>query len=484
MRRSLCHGPSLGAIALIFLCSAATPTAIHEVGKQLNHGCHSEAHLEASSAALQQALKDNANQLAEGRKLQLQLLLAAAISKSSGGGKYLPPLAAVNAKIAQAAAARASGQETLNTALDALWQLKGMQAMVYAVSKLEIKQIGSTQATGTNPPAEGHRIQYSQVGGDEDICEEPAAKRRDPDPAQQADQNKQTLKIHALEDAAGLTKTTAAFLCGKSSTIGARCGDSAAGQMTWYMLTDGPITTSKLVKYHRKSDNTDDYTAAAPKTSGQLPPQKYVAARLKAVKNAELELPKLKFDAADLKKFALSETPDFRQAAAASVDMTLTAEQLSNPPQKLVNLIKTTYGADQATYNAKIWNTLADIPISKEAAGTETATTLKELTTEEQLGRAAAYYLAKAAAKDAQPNTNCGTNSDEKQQENSKTDKCKEDTEKDKCNEKDGCKYNEKNNNCEEDPAKTTAAASTTNTTGSNSFVINKAPLLLAVLLF
>ncbi|SCU70408.1 variant surface glycoprotein (VSG, atypical), putative [Trypanosoma equiperdum] len=49
-----------------------------------------------------------------------------------------------------------------------------------------------------------------------------------------------------------------------------------------------------------------------------------------------------------------------------------------------------------------------------------------------------------------------------------------------------GCKYNEKDSKCEEDPAKTTTAAkdNKTNTTGNNSFVINKTPLLLAFLLF
>nr|AAK49468.1 variable surface glycoprotein [Trypanosoma evansi] len=40
-----------------------------------------------------------------------------------------------------------------------------------------------------------------------------------------------------------------------------------------------------------------------------------------------------------------------------------------------------------------------------------------------------------------------------------------------------GCKYNEKDSKCEEDPAKPTAAAPNTNTTGSNSLLIKASPL-------
>nr|AGH61161.1 variant surface glycoprotein 603 [Trypanosoma brucei] len=46
-----------------------------------------------------------------------------------------------------------------------------------------------------------------------------------------------------------------------------------------------------------------------------------------------------------------------------------------------------------------------------------------------------------------------------------------------------GCKYNEKDSKCENDPVKTTTTKTNTNTTGSNSFVINKMPLFLAFLL-
>nr|ARB50797.1 variant surface glycoprotein [Trypanosoma brucei] len=60
---------------------------------------------------------------------------------------------------------------------------------------------------------------------------------------------------------------------------------------------------------------------------------------------------------------------------------------------------------------------------------------------------------------------------------------CEKETDKDDCNKKHGCKYNDGENKCEEDPAKTTTTPATTNTTGSNSFVIKNALLLLAFLL-
>nr|APD73145.1 variant surface glycoprotein 1125.328 [Trypanosoma brucei] len=60
------------------------------------------------------------------------------------------------------------------------------------------------------------------------------------------------------------------------------------------------------------------------------------------------------------------------------------------------------------------------------------------------------------------------------------SDKCTAITDKAKCKSEDGCKYNEKDNECENIPAKSLEGTTKTNTTGSNSFVIQKAPLLLA----
>nr|APD73256.1 variant surface glycoprotein 1125.498 [Trypanosoma brucei] len=74
--------------------------------------------------------------------------------------------------------------------------------------------------------------------------------------------------------------------------------------------------------------------------------------------------------------------------------------------------------------------------------------------------------------------TKISTSSDEEKKTG-----CEKETNKDDCNKKPGCKYNGGENKCEEDPAKTTTTPATTNTTGSDSFVIKKAPLLLAFLL-
>ncbi|SCU67621.1 variant surface glycoprotein (VSG), putative [Trypanosoma equiperdum] len=57
---------------------------------------------------------------------------------------------------------------------------------------------------------------------------------------------------------------------------------------------------------------------------------------------------------------------------------------------------------------------------------------------------------------------------------------------KDDCNAKGGCKYNDKDRKCEKDPAKATTAGrpGTKNTTGSNSVIMNKAPLFLHLWLY
>nr|AAK49478.1 variable surface glycoprotein [Trypanosoma evansi] len=63
-----------------------------------------------------------------------------------------------------------------------------------------------------------------------------------------------------------------------------------------------------------------------------------------------------------------------------------------------------------------------------------------------------------------------------------KENECSNTKDKDKCNEKNGCEF--KDGECKAKVTTATGTDSKTNTTGNNSFVINKAPLWLAFLLF
>nr|AGQ50249.1 variant surface glycoprotein [Trypanosoma brucei] len=162
------------------------------------------------------------------------------------------------------------------------------------------------------------------------------------------------------------------------------------------------------------------------------------------------------------------------------------AEARTVPSQKqsdVATAIETTFGKNTQEFETKIWKGVKDTKITKENAGHTTDTTLENVNSLDELRMIEAFIESKKAIRSESlasgPQNKCAETVKEAAN-------C-EGKEKDVCNKKPGCKYNDGENKCEEDPAKTTVAATKddkTNTAGSNSFVINKAPLLLAVSLF
>nr|APD73989.1 variant surface glycoprotein 1125.2117 [Trypanosoma brucei] len=91
------------------------------------------------------------------------------------------------------------------------------------------------------------------------------------------------------------------------------------------------------------------------------------------------------------------------------------------------------------------------------------------------IGQALVYYTAKIVVTPKVQET-------EKPQQIASDNECKGENDEGKCNKKDGCEY--KDGKCKlKEGVKVESDGKTTNTTGSNSFVIKKAPLWLAVLL-
>nr|APD73183.1 variant surface glycoprotein 1125.386 [Trypanosoma brucei] len=141
------------------------------------------------------------------------------------------------------------------------------------------------------------------------------------------------------------------------------------------------------------------------------------------------------------------------------------------------NAIEEAYGEGGTDYEAKVWTKVKETQaeINKGAnAGNEP---LESIDTLAKLTAAIARKLNKDLAEASRPKP-------QNKIESEKEKGCTEETDKAKCNKKTGCKYNEKDSKCEEDPEKTAAAAApttTTNTTGSNFFAIYKTPLWLAV---
>nr|APD72608.1 variant surface glycoprotein 1125.64 [Trypanosoma brucei] len=145
---------------------------------------------------------------------------------------------------------------------------------------------------------------------------------------------------------------------------------------------------------------------------------------------------------------------------------------------KLKAILESRYGpTDGSKFDQKVWQQIDSVPTTFFEANSAKQTTISKLAGGEQFSAALGLALAKKESRNAHcATTPSQTGVKEKSQ-------CTDINDKTECGNKNGCKYNDKDSKCEEDPAKTTTTAATTNTTGSNSVLTKKAPLFLAFLL-
>nr|APD75533.1 variant surface glycoprotein 1125.5451 [Trypanosoma brucei] len=141
--------------------------------------------------------------------------------------------------------------------------------------------------------------------------------------------------------------------------------------------------------------------------------------------------------------------------------------------QQINELIKETYGPNDEHFRKSYVEALDNKKWEFKIIKNKIEVSVSELANGKNAALALAYYASKIK-------TGCGKQSAHTPIVSNEVEKCKGKPQRE-CKEEDGCEF--KNGECK---AKVTKAAETdgkTNTTGSNSFVIKKAPLLLAFLL-
>nr|APD73357.1 variant surface glycoprotein 1125.1093 [Trypanosoma brucei] len=129
--------------------------------------------------------------------------------------------------------------------------------------------------------------------------------------------------------------------------------------------------------------------------------------------------------------------------------LTGTAEHKDNDEQVAKKTVNSLLGADEAKVSETFIEKLSDTTLGYKLSGQDVEIKGSSISASTQVGTHIAYCIERnQKALRAQVSTaNPPTSS--KQAED-----CEEEKDKDKCNEKDGCKYNEKNSKCEEDPKK------------------------------
>nr|AGH61215.1 variant surface glycoprotein 660 [Trypanosoma brucei] len=157
-----------------------------------------------------------------------------------------------------------------------------------------------------------------------------------------------------------------------------------------------------------------------------------------------------------------------------------TAEETASKDDAIItSAINKNYGDGGASFEANVWSAVKNTNAPQVTNDKEKNDKIENIVTASTLGNSLVRILVKKLTAVQKDDT-------KEQVSEPKTTDCGGITEKNQCEKKDGCKYNDKEKKCEEDPAKATTATKgdKTNSTGSNSFVIKKAPLLLAFLLF
>nr|APD74705.1 variant surface glycoprotein 1125.4175 [Trypanosoma brucei] len=137
--------------------------------------------------------------------------------------------------------------------------------------------------------------------------------------------------------------------------------------------------------------------------------------------------------------------------------------------EKIKNYIKETLGTTPEKFTELFVEKIKDEDASYRGPKETTKVKRQALAEQQEAGAAIAYFQDKRAVK---PQA-------EKAKASSATDKCKADTDETKCTEDKDCAYKDGKCKLKEGVKAEKDNKTTTNTTGSNSFIINKAPLWL-----
>nr|APD72574.1 variant surface glycoprotein 1125.21 [Trypanosoma brucei] len=175
---------------------------------------------------------------------------------------------------------------------------------------------------------------------------------------------------------------------------------------------------------------------------------------------------------------SLSKDPQMQRIAAILLAQKAVDKEVDITEANTLAILKQAYGSSEDALEQNFVKPLSEGSTTIKIGDQEATGPISELSKEKNFAHTLAFFTARIHRRHA--------TAENKQQQlpPGVTDVCKGEAEKEKCNNTTGCKYNEKDSKCENDPVKAPPTKTNTNTTGSNSFVINKAPLWLAVLLF
>ncbi|SCU67782.1 uncharacterized protein TEOVI_000517500 [Trypanosoma equiperdum] len=219
------------------------------------------------------------------------------------------------------------------------------------------------------------------------------------------------------------------------------------------------------------ADGTGGCVEAAPETQSHLQTQKKVANTICQHKATTIKIVERPIQKS---KATLASEGNMR---ALSQLLTKGKVNTKEEPNIQTEAVKALLPAGESALTADLVDPLATEEITHDKDNNPVKTMIKDANKPGKFGTTLAFCFGRQQRRKSAITA-------QKEVSDAKTEKkCKPDTEETKCKEDKDCEYSD--GKCKvKEGVKVEKAATETNTTGSNSFVINKAPLLLSVLLF
>nr|APD73156.1 variant surface glycoprotein 1125.347 [Trypanosoma brucei] len=469
-------------------CAMHTQAAEDPAAAAINTPCEADIYLAALQATLKQRLAANANAAKELTDQARTLKVAAVATADATKSCLLAAAAVVAAEKAKATQQQADQRSTaFKTALDQITKLRTELAAVATISQLRLavkadghRQKESTQATHSIIQADaqtplGCTTTNKQAEGKINSLEPNPTKLlslRIADSTKAAHgtaDNVLELAMSGSCNHGGVAYTT-------WTAAAANCQQATITSLAPKIVQTGHTKTTrhepiKTLQIYATPGSVGDCNPNHDKATEDEKPAEYAA---KAICNA------LRTQPAAGKQITLSGealTADMLvvQAAGSCLPAYRGKAKLSEEEQTtLTKFLKDAYGKDSDAFNAKFTTLKPGHKVIIHKGGEVQAVDIGDIRTDGETLNAISIILAKRAAQIA------ATKQQTKAVDSKTEEKYKEDAEESKCTADKDCEH--KGGKCKlKEGVKTENDAKTTRTTGSNSFTIKKAPLLLAV---
>nr|AGH59937.1 variant surface glycoprotein 771 [Trypanosoma brucei] len=448
---------------------------IHQTATTAENACQAVDDLDHMVAHINLKLQKQQGEISTATQRLVQLAAAAAKAATNRNPSIATLLGAAGRKLQAASAAYTAAAKPAAQLAANLAKLAGMQIMVAEQNATEIQgKNGAPVAGGAWFGQNGMPIQLKTIGAANLQCHNHLQTRPRKMATKEKVNGRYAVTFVHLAKATASTGTGPAGprTCAKSAGGDQTCPADSTSSQTNILLAGGKLTKEALITYQTKSDSDPACKPTAKQPTEQMPPQGAFTDLLKNLDSVDQQIAKLTFKADDILPAALLDDEETKQALLQILKPGTARDKVSDHEKQIEELKKKPLKSDQTDASAKLWQ---EIGKTASPAAVAQSTKAEEISGIEDLGKLAAtlgHYLVQEATKPASKEQ-CNSNKEEPGCDGKEQDKCngkcewKEINGKGECKPKDG-----------EDGVKAGNDGKTnTNTTGSNSIVIKKAPL-------